>query len=111
MLMATIVGPSPAEPTKESAKATVPSPDVVLRSFVKSDDGVPGVTVLAATRDRVIHQGAFGSFDPKIKDSAKIDTLFAIASMTKPVTSVAVMQLVEQGQLELDTGQTSADRS
>ena len=31
-----------------------------------------------------------------------VDTIFRIASMTKPVTSLAVMQLVEQGRLSLD---------
>jgi methyl acetate hydrolase len=54
---------------------------------------VPGVVAMAATTDGIIYEGSAGF--------AK-DTIFAIASMTKPVTSVAVMQLVEEGKVKLD---------
>jgi CubicO group peptidase (beta-lactamase class C family) len=57
---------------------------------------------MAATRNGVLHQGAFGSREAGTDQPVLVDTIFRIASMTKPVTSVAVMQLVEQGQVALD---------
>ena len=64
----------------------------VLRTAVDQKQ-VPGVVAMVATADGVAYEGAF--------DLTK-DTIFAIASMTKPITSVAVMQLVEAGKVKLD---------
>ena len=75
--------------------------DASLRAAVERKD-VPGVVALAANRDRVLYQGAFGVTDLASGRELKADALFRIASMTKPVTSVALMQLVEQGKLGLD---------
>ena len=75
--------------------------DAALRSAVERND-VPGVVALVATRDRVIYEGAFGVADVGTKRPLTKDALFRIASMTKPITSVALMQLVEQGKLGLD---------
>ncbi|MBK5293231.1 MAG: beta-lactamase family protein [Acidobacteriia bacterium] len=54
---------------------------------------VPGVVAMVATGDGVVYDGAA---------SMNKDAIFAIASMTKPVTSVAVMQLVEAGKVKVD---------
>jgi CubicO group peptidase (beta-lactamase class C family) len=63
---------------------------------------VPGVVAMVANKDTILYQGAFGLMDVgKEKPMAK-DTIFRIASMTKPVTSVSVMMLVEDGKLSLD---------
>lgn len=77
------------------------SPDEVLRSFVESGR-IQKVVAMAATKDRILHQGAFGKVYPGKEEDVKVDAIFPIASMTKPVTSIAVMQLVERGQLDLD---------
>jgi methyl acetate hydrolase len=66
--------------------------DNVLRTAVEQRR-VPGVVAVVATADAVAYRGAFG---------IDTDAIFAIASMTKPVTSVAVMQLVEAGKVKLD---------
>src|SRR5438309_2146610 len=66
--------------------------DRVLRTAVEQRR-VPGVVAMVATGDAVAYEGAFGY---------RKDAIFAIASMTKPVTSVAVMQLVEAGKVKLD---------
>jgi CubicO group peptidase (beta-lactamase class C family) len=60
---------------------------------------IPGVVAAAATRDGVIFEAArsAASFEPMA-----IDAVFRIASMTKAITAVAAMQLVEQGALTLD---------
>jgi methyl acetate hydrolase len=64
---------------------------------------VPGVVALAADRDGTLYQGAFGVRGLADPTPMSLDTLFWIASMTKAITSVAAMQLVEEGRLELDS--------
>ena len=54
------------------------------------------------TDDGVVYEGAFGKRELGGDAPMTLDTVFWIASMTKAVTSVAAMQLVEQGKLELD---------
>ena len=75
--------------------------DEVLGTAIERGD-VPGVVAMAATRDGVIYQGAFGRRVLPEGAVMTADTVFWIASMTKAVTSTAAMQLVEQGKLALD---------
>src|SRR5437763_16937226 len=63
---------------------------------------VRGVVALAATDAGVVYEGAFGLRDIVDGPAMTRDSVFRIASMTKAVTSVAAMQLVEQGKLQLD---------
>lgn len=73
----------------------------VLGSAIDRGD-VPGVVAMAATRDSVVYQGAFGRRALSDEAAMSTDTVFWIASMTKAITSAAAMQLVEQGKLALD---------
>src|SRR5262245_65271236 len=75
--------------------------DQRLRAAVERKD-VPGVVALVTDRKGVIYQGAFGVADVATGRPLAADALFRIASMTKPVTSTAAMQLIEQGKLALD---------
>jgi methyl acetate hydrolase len=75
--------------------------DAVLRGAVERKD-VPGVVALVTDRRRVLYQGAFGVADVSSGRALTTDALFRIASMTKPITSTAAMQLVEQGRFGLD---------
>src|SRR5580704_3481996 len=79
----------------------VSSIDQVLKLAADQGD-VPGVVAVAATRDGVCYEGAFGL--RALHDGAAMtaDSVFWIASMTKAITSTAAMQLVEQGRLALD---------
>ena len=63
---------------------------------------VPGVVALAADDSGVVYAGAFGVRQTGTSDTMRLDTVMWLASMTKAVTSVAVMQLVEQGRIGLD---------
>jgi methyl acetate hydrolase len=84
--------------------ATLPAStalDTSLRGAVERKD-VPGVVALVTDRERVLYQGAFGVADVSTGRALAQDALFRIASMTKPVASVALMQLVEQGKIGLD---------
>ena len=75
--------------------------DQVLERAVEAGE-VPGVVALAADDGGVIYEGAFGKRALDNDPAMSLDTVFWIASMTKAVTSVAAMQLVEQGSISLD---------
>lgn len=75
--------------------------DAVLRRAVEAKE-VPGVVAIAANDKGVIYEGAFGTRSLAQGAAMTPDTIFRIASMTKAVTAVAAMQLVEQGKLQLD---------
>ncbi len=63
---------------------------------------IPGIVALVTNRDEVIYAGAFGSRNVALGQPMTVDSIFRIASMTKPVTSAATMMLVEEGVLALD---------
>jgi CubicO group peptidase (beta-lactamase class C family) len=75
--------------------------DGVLRQAVDAKD-VPGVVAMAATDKGLLYEGAFGTRVLDNGPAMTLDTVFRIASMTKAITSVAAMQLVEQGKLTLE---------
>ena len=64
---------------------------------------VPGAVGVVARADQVVYTGAFGRREVGVEEAMTEDTLFRIASMTKLVTSFAALQLVEQGDVGLDT--------
>jgi methyl acetate hydrolase len=69
-------------------------------AIVRGDS--PGVVSLVVNRDGVLYEGAAGKLDIAHNEAMPVDAIFAIASMTKPVTSVAIMNLIEAGKLKLD---------
>lgn len=78
------------------------SPDQVLRGGVESGE-VPGIVALAANESGVVYEGAYGKRELGGSADMTVDSVFWIASQTKAITTVAAMQLVEQGKLGLDT--------
>jgi CubicO group peptidase (beta-lactamase class C family) len=85
----------------QPASASTPSIAEALSAAVTRGD-IPGVVAIAADGQRVLYQGAFGVADAGSGRPLTPDAIVRIASMTKAVTSVAAMQLVEQGRLALD---------
>src|SRR5215471_10793890 len=75
--------------------------DSVLRQATDARE-VPGVVAMAATDKGVLYEGAFGVRALDKAPAMTMDSVFRIASMTKAITSVAAMQLVEQGKLTLE---------
>ncbi len=78
--------------TPRAAQRSSTDIDTLLRAAVEQKR-VPMVVAMVADARAVVYEHAAG---------ASKDAIFAIASMTKPVTSVAVMQLVEAGRVKLD---------
>jgi CubicO group peptidase (beta-lactamase class C family) len=98
LLMGTVVEAAPQP-------AMSPSADVALSQFLNSavDHGdVPGVVVVIVARDGVLYERAAGKVNVAKNLDMPTNAIFRIASMTKPITSVAIMMLVEQGKLSLD---------
>ena len=60
---------------------------------------VPGAVVLVARRGKIACHEALGHRDREAGAAMTVDTVFRIASMTKPLTSVAAMMLAEEGKL------------
>src|SRR5687768_8371515 len=63
---------------------------------------VPGVVVAVVNKDGTLYHEAFGVSSTVRRTPMAKDTIFNMASMTKPVTSVAIMMLVDEGKLKLD---------
>src|SRR5215510_4749777 len=75
--------------------------DELLRNAVNQKK-LAGVVAMAWRGDKPIYEGAAGQQDAGDNIPMALSSIFRIASMTKPVTSVAVMQLVESGRVKLD---------
>jgi methyl acetate hydrolase len=75
--------------------------DRMLQAAVDKGE-IPGVVAVITNKDQVLYLKAFGRQDVARNVPMSKDTVFRIASMTKPITSVAVMMLYEQGKLRLD---------
>jgi CubicO group peptidase (beta-lactamase class C family) len=102
-LLATIFLPA-ADRVHAQDKAAVPAfPGVVsaMRKFV-DDKEVAGTITLVADAKEIKHLHASGFSDIKQNQPLTEDSIFWIASMSKPVAGVCVMILVEEGKLSLD---------
>jgi CubicO group peptidase (beta-lactamase class C family) len=75
--------------------------DAAIRSFMQQWE-VPGAAVAATYQGRLIFARGYTWDDPAV-EPVQPTSLFRIASMSKPITSVAVHQLIEQGLLSYDT--------
>ena len=62
---------------------------------------IPAVVGMVASGDKTLYAGAFGQRDSSGMP-VHVDSIFEIMSMTKAVTTVAALQLVEQGKVDLD---------
>jgi CubicO group peptidase (beta-lactamase class C family) len=66
------------------------------------DNGqLPGAVVLIARKDKIAYFRAFGFRDREQKTPMTTDSIFRIASMTKPIVSVGAMMLAEEGKLDI----------
>src|SRR5882724_771723 len=61
-----------------------------------------GVTTLVARHGKIVHFDTYGKANAATGQPLKPDSIFRIASMTKPIVGTAMMQLYEQGKWKLD---------
>jgi CubicO group peptidase (beta-lactamase class C family) len=82
----------------EAALAKIPER---MKQFVK-DQQIAGAVTVVGTSKGIVRIDTVGDLDLEKKRPLEKDTLFRIASMTKPITAMGVMILVEEGKLKLD---------
>jgi CubicO group peptidase (beta-lactamase class C family) len=73
----------------------------VMQSYV-DENKLVGLATMVARRGKVAHFECFGMMDKKLNKAMRPDTIFRIYSMSKPITSVAVMMLYEEGHFQLN---------
>jgi CubicO group peptidase (beta-lactamase class C family) len=83
------------------ASPDLPAVDAAMQGMVDSHE-IAGAVTLVATKDSILHLGATGLADIAAKRPMQPDTMFWIASMTKPVTGVAILMLQDDGRLSVD---------
>jgi CubicO group peptidase (beta-lactamase class C family) len=98
-----MLAPTPASP--ESAGMSKAGfdriEDHLKRRYIDAGK-FPGTQLVVYRRGNVVHSAVQGFADLERKAPVKDDTIFRIYSMTKPITSVAFMMLVEEGRVALD---------
>lgn len=72
----------------------------VASQFMRSFD-VPGLSVSIAKRGHVVYENAFGFANRETAERVTPNSLFRIASVTKPITATAIFMLMERGKLRL----------
>lgn len=82
-------------------QTSVPALDAVLTAGVQQR-WAPGVVAIVVDKERVVYLGAAGQMNVKGRKAMRTDAVFRIASMTKPVTAVAIMMLQEKGKLSVE---------
>jgi CubicO group peptidase (beta-lactamase class C family) len=75
--------------------------DTVLTAAVK-DNRLPGILTLVQRRGQIVQSGCYGMMDIEAGKPMQPDALFRIYSMTKPISSVALMMLFEEGCFNLE---------
>lgn len=106
------IDPACAQATNPEATATATNPEPggdasglnALDPLAKNAllaSKVPGVSVAIAKDGKLVFAKGYGVADPSTGEALTADHRFRIASVTKPITSTAIMGLIEQGKLNL----------
>ena len=74
--------------------------DDVMQAYIDRNE-IAGAVTLVARRGKVVHFSAIGNRDAESGTPMTHDTIFRIASMTKPIASVALMMMYEEGHFQL----------
>src|SRR5687768_5410545 len=84
--------------TTSTAEPKLPGIDTAMQAMIAKNE-IAGAVTAVVTRDAVLHLEASGFADAAAKRPMTADTLFWIASMTKPVTGAAILMLQDDGKL------------
>lgn len=96
--------PPPAQPEfpiSGIAVAGMGSYDQAVTDLMRKYD-IPGGAIAIVREGRLLYARGFGYADVERRTPVQPDALFRIASVSKPITGVAIMKLVEEGKLTLD---------
>ncbi|MBX9789147.1 MAG: beta-lactamase family protein [Pirellulales bacterium] len=101
VLSAHMLVPAPARGDDTTAPPVVPTISAGLQQFVDRGD-LAGAVALVAQHGEFVHLGAVGYANVDSQRPMRLDTLFSIMSMTKPVAAVAALICCDEGKLALD---------
>lgn len=76
--------------------------DALMRDYL-AKNRAPGASLAISKDGRLVYARGFGYADVASRDQVQPDSLFRLASVSKPLTAVAILQLVEAGKLDLET--------
>jgi CubicO group peptidase (beta-lactamase class C family) len=91
-----------------SDSGNIDAVDELARAFL-AETGVPGMSFAVAKDGNLVYARGYGVTEWGTDDPVTVDSRFRIASVSKPITSAAIMTLVESGQLSLDDTVLGAD--
>lgn len=91
------------KPTEEDIEPEERAAMAGLSEEFRKKQAVPGLSIAIARNGHMKYQEAFGTTDHDGVEPLRPSSLFRIASISKPITSVAVFKLIEQGRLQLDS--------
>ena len=98
-----MLAPTPASPEAAGmSQAALDRVEAHLKTRYIDAGRFPGTQLLVYRRGKVVHSAVQGFADLERKVPVRDDTIYRIYSMTKPLTSVAFMMLVEEGRVALD---------
>jgi CubicO group peptidase (beta-lactamase class C family) len=98
-----MLAPTPASPESAGmSKAALDRLEQHLKLSYIDSGRFPGTQLLIYRRGKIVHSTVQGFADVERKVPVKDDTIYRIYSMTKPITSVAFMMLVEEGRVAID---------
>lgn len=83
-----------------AAESPLPGVGTVMEDMVKKNE-VAGVVTAVVSKDKILHLETTGFADVAVKKPMAPDTVFWIASMTKPITGAAVLMLQDEGKLKV----------
>jgi CubicO group peptidase (beta-lactamase class C family) len=96
ILLAAALAQQPAR-----AAQAIPAVNERMKEFVAQGE-IAGAVTLVANKDKILHLDATGRADLASESPIQRDAIFWIASMSKPVTGVAVMIMQDEGKLSID---------
>jgi len=100
LLAVTAAPAEPHLPVTGPGRPGMKSFDELMVSFIRTH-GVPGAALAVVRHGKLVYARGFGHADLDRKTPVRPDALFRIASVSKPITSAAIMQLVERRKLSL----------
>jgi CubicO group peptidase (beta-lactamase class C family) len=91
-----------AAPVRQRAPASLTITIDTLVPALLASRNIPGASVAILRHDTVLHVNGYGMASLSTRQPVTPQTIFQIASLTKPITALAVMLLVEEGKLRLE---------
>ena len=98
---APVPSPSPSASPAGLAPAAVQAIEAAISSTM-SAERIPGLSVAVVTRSELRFAAGFGQADLENAVPATAETVYRLASVSKPIAAVAALQLAEEGKLDLD---------